>query len=326
MVRKMAERPVGGTSPIRVIYIMGCGRSGSTVLDTLLGNHGQVISVGELAGLNQAVLAQEYCSCRTHIHQCAFWGRVLEQWQQRAGMDLSHYVALQKRYEQAQMLGAASWLRLWRGRRRGHPPEFRDYLDATCQLYQAIAEVAGRRVVVESSKAPVRAAVLSHIRGIDLRLIHLVRDVRGVAWSRKKSFTPAPEAGVTRHQPGRGVLYSTVYWLLVNLVAGQVRAARSPHSLLVRYEDLVTRTEEVLDAISAMAEVDFRQLTVAIRNHQQLAVSHLFAGNRVRMSGSIRLQPDVEWQQQMPQLDQRITAITAHWTLKHYGYVRKKAA
>jgi hypothetical protein len=241
-------------------------------------------------------------------------------------LDLKHYVALQNRYDQVRLLGARSWLRLWKGQWLGHPSDFREYLQATYRLYEAIADVAGCRVIVESSKAPIRAAILGLCPGIDLRLIHLVRDVRGVAWSRKKSFLAAPEAGVARHQPGRGVLYSTLYWLLINLVAGQVRARYSSQSLLVRYEDLTARTDAVLGEISELADVDFSQLTAAIRNDEQFSVAHLFSGNRLRMAGAIRLQADVEWQQEMPEPDQQITAMTAHWSLKHYGYVQKKAA
>ena len=32
----------------KVIYIMGCGRSGTTILDIILGNHSGFLSLGEL--------------------------------------------------------------------------------------------------------------------------------------------------------------------------------------------------------------------------------------------------------------------------------------
>ena len=55
-------------------------------------------------------------------------------------------------------------------------------------LYEAIAEVARARVVVDSSKLPTYAMLLDGIEGVDVRVAHLVRDPRAAAfsWQRKK--------------------------------------------------------------------------------------------------------------------------------------------
>ncbi len=54
------------------------------------------------------------------------------------------------------------------------------------QLYRAIANVADADYVVDSSKAPAYAIILSRMRNVDIRLLHMVRDVRGVAYSATK--------------------------------------------------------------------------------------------------------------------------------------------
>src|SRR5437773_1697066 len=49
---------------VRVIYIMGAGRSGSTLLDTILASHPEVVGVGELVNLHSAGwTAKEICAC-----------------------------------------------------------------------------------------------------------------------------------------------------------------------------------------------------------------------------------------------------------------------
>ena len=54
---------------------MGCGRSGSTILDILLGNSSQIESVGELVfALSRADV--ERCSCGLSLSDCTFWSRV----------------------------------------------------------------------------------------------------------------------------------------------------------------------------------------------------------------------------------------------------------
>ena len=62
-------------------------------------------------------------------------------------------------------------------------------------LYRAIAEVGGARVVVDSSKLPSHAAILRRLDPIDLRMIHLVRDSRGVAYSWQKQVVKDPATG-----------------------------------------------------------------------------------------------------------------------------------
>ena len=63
---------------ITVVYIMGRGHSGSTVLDLILGNHDDIIGVGELTsgfGFRESI---ETCACGESIQQCNFWKGIRE--------------------------------------------------------------------------------------------------------------------------------------------------------------------------------------------------------------------------------------------------------
>ena len=64
-------------APIRVVYVMGAGRSGSTVLDTILNNHEDVIGVGELVHLFiEGSAVKENCSCGEARDTCEIWSSV----------------------------------------------------------------------------------------------------------------------------------------------------------------------------------------------------------------------------------------------------------
>jgi hypothetical protein len=86
-------------------------------------------------------------------------------------------------------------------------------------LYSAIAQVSGG-VIVDSSKTPSYLFLLQRVEGIDLRLLHLVRDSRGVAYSTLKRIrrpeTQAREAFMPTYRPREPpstTSRTTPYWM-----------------------------------------------------------------------------------------------------------------
>ena len=105
-------------------------------------------------------------------------------------------------------------------------------------LYRAIAEVSGARVIVDSSKHVSTALVLRRTAGVDLHVVHLVRDSRGVA----HSWTKEVERPETRDGRDHAPLPPGLGRRLVGLVQRRLRRDRAgsacrPPSL--RYEDLL---------------------------------------------------------------------------------------
>ncbi len=301
-----------------MIYILGAGRSGSTVLDSVLGNHPEITNVGELGGLHRAVwVNNEYCACGKRGSQCEFWTAVLDQWKALTNnADAAVYLAMQRKFER---LGFRQSLRLgWERVRRS--AGFGTYLEQTAHLYEAISRVSGRRVVVDSSKNPLRAAVLLRTRGIDLRIVHLVRDGRAVAWSVKKSLPKDERGGVQNTLPSRPVWRTVCYWMLVNLLSGWVKTSASARSVRIRYEDFVSDPKEALGRIAQVIDVDLTDVARAAASGESMQVGHTIAGNRLRMAGSVRLQPDWQWMRKLPPRDRRICWAIAGWLLRRYGY------
>ncbi len=308
---------------IRVVYIMGAGRSGSTLLDALLGNHPDVVSVGELTNLHFAGWSNgEYCACGKQGNVCEFWSEVLREWKQRdASADVVDYIAMQKRFESFRFFGWIRWVRFFR-ERFFRSRRFQRFLHQTENLYAAIRQVSGKSIIVDSSKNPLRACLLSLIPGIDLRIVHLVRDGRAVAWSRKKAFDRNGKGGVSNTIPSRPIWFSVVYWMLVNLVAGMVRTVGSDNAMLVRYENLVTTPQVVLGQIATLANVDLTEVARAATAGESMRIRHIISGNRLRMAGSVTLQADQEWIQMLSRTDRRICWTLAGWMLQRYQYSR----
>jgi hypothetical protein len=311
---------------VRVIYILGAGRSGSTLLDTVLANHREVVGVGELVNLHRAGwTANEICACGKLGTECDFWTRVKAAWLRRVpAATVEGYVALQQRIEFYSGLGLIQLLRMLR-QRISPTPEFQDYLRQTEALYQAIAEASGKSTVVDSSKHPLRGALLAHLRGVDLRLIHLVRDARAVTWSRKKSLQANKPSGVQAAIKARPAWYSVAYWAFINLLSVMVCLLRWRQSLRVRYEDFVVDPRGELARISHVCGLDYAATAQALLSNQPLKVEHPIAGNRMRMQGSVTLKPDWEWRDKLPAGDRAVCWIFGGWLLLAFGYWRRQA-
>lgn len=310
---------------VRVIYIIGAGRSGSTLLDTVLASHPDVVGVGELVNLHSAGwTSNEVCACGKLGTECSFWTRVREAWQQRVPeATVEGYVALQKRVEFFSGLGLMQMARMLR-QRISPTAEFQAYLRQTEALYAAIAEVSGKGIIVDSSKHPIRGALLAHLRGIDLRLVHLVRDARAVVWSRKKALEADKKSGVQIAIKPRPAWYSVAFWAFINVLAAIVCLFRRRRSLRMRYEDFVAEPQTQLERLGQVCGLDYSATAKALLIGEPLKVEHPIAGNRMRMKGNVTLKPDWEWRDRLPARDRAVCWLCAGWLLLAFGYGRNR--
>jgi hypothetical protein len=291
-------------APIRVVYVMGAGRSGSTVLDTILNNHEDVIGVGELVHLFIEGSAQkENCSCGETRDACEIWKSVRERWSELTGLSsITEHERLMTKFT------------------------FAECLKQTHATYQAIAEATGKRVIIESSKNPLRAKLLCLTPGLDVRLVHLVRDARGVAWSRMKTFAKSKEGGVPQDIRSKPIQISAGYWLFMNFLSEQVRKTFPDQpSARIHYEEFVTTPERTLKEIGDVAGLDYSTISDRLLSGAPMAPGHLYAGNRVRTAGPIKLRSDMAWTEKLTPGQKRLTWLLAGHKLRQYGYEHQPA-
>lgn len=298
--------------PVRVVYIAGYGHSGSTLLNILLGQHPDLMGAGELFRLPAAWAAEEFCSCGEPLTRCPVWREIVHRWRRSTDDEpVSTYGRLQTSFE--------GWLP--RGR-AGDSSAWRAYAEQTVSLFQAIRDVTGRDVIVDSSKLPARARALARMPGIDLRILHLVRDGRGVAWSLRRRLARDPRAGIQTEKQARSVLRTGIVWMATNLATEHV-ARRLPvgQALRLGYEELVGDTDAVLARIGTTVEVDLARVAEALAARAPLEVGHVMAGNRLRMDSAVLLRPDLEWQQRLPIPQRRLLEGVCRPLLRRYGYL-----
>jgi hypothetical protein len=299
----------------RIGYITGYGRSGSTVFDIVLGDHPQIFGAGELTNLSRRVWPNnEYCACGSAVQQCPFWSRVADRFLGKFGQDaFTTYARLQKWHERLDNVGRAPL---------GIGPAARhDYKQFTVSLFSIIAEESGKPVIMDSSKLPGRATALMEMRDLDLRLIHLVRDGRAVAWSMSKRYEEDRKSGLERTLPGRPISRTALRWSVVNIGAEWVtsRAGRDRAARL-RYETFVTEPVQELQRVGEVLGVDVQCLITKIEAGGAFTPGHVVAGSRWRMSGPLRLQLDQEWRKLMPERQQQVFQLISGWLQRRYGY------
>jgi hypothetical protein len=310
----VAERPV-------VLYIGGEGRSGSTLLSAMLGQYPGFFPVGELRGIWQAVITNELCGCGQPFGDCTMWqdvgARAFGGWDR---IDAERMLRLDAAYGRHRFVGRLIVPAL----RRRHAKPLGAFMAVLQSLYAAISDASGGSVIVDSTKDPAYAFALSQVTGIDLRVVHLVRDSRAVAYSWGKQTVDRPEYA---HHPTlsgtfmdhRSSLRSALEWDVKNGLLhylGRVGVRR----ILVRYESLVENAADDLRRALSLAGVS-DAAPVSSDEYESLP-HHSLGGNRIRFArGAVRLRADEEWRTAMSRRRRMTVSALTFPLLLDYGYV-----
>jgi hypothetical protein len=321
--RKAAGRDMIGTSstpkPLRIVYIAGYGRSGTTLLDIALGQHSAIAGAGEVTTLSRHVWPHnEHCSCGQPASNCPLWGPIGRQWTGNfaSASSMARYRRDQENIES--ILGSRRILRRILDRQG-----FKTYADESFRLFEAIKQHSGKDIIVDSSKMPGRALALASIPKIDLFVVHLVRDGRGVAWSLLQGYNRDVKAGLQKEIKPKSALRTAARWCVVNLVTEALRWKLGPGRYLrVKYEDLVVDPLPTLQRIGEMIDLDLADIALKLRGGEPIQPTHQIAGNRLRMNKSIRLVSDEAWRTQMPAKERAAFDRLGGWLLRRYGYAR----
>lgn len=307
-----------------VLYIAGSGRSGSTLLERVLGEMPGFVNVGELIDLfRRTASANERCGCGRDFRDCPFWAdvgaRAFGSWGPEtveAVHRLQIRVARQRRLPR--LLGISLAGHAFRG-------DVVDYADHYARLYRAIAAAADARYVVDASKWPVQALALRR-GGLDIRVIHLVRDARGVAYSLAKRDVVRPHAtdgvDLMAHSGAAG---AAARWVACQAEAEMLRRCGLPVAR-VRYEDFVRQPREVVAA--ALAALGLPREDAQIGHIKgtalHLSVSHGLSGNPARFQdGTITLSADEAWRRQMSARDRTVVTAISLPLMMRYGLSRR---
>jgi hypothetical protein len=305
----------------RLVFVGGMGRSGSTLVERLLGELPDVCSVGEIVHMwRRSLVDNEACGCGVPFGDCGFWRAVGDQayggWDR---VDAGEILALKDSVDRMRFVPSLL---------RARPPRelaarIERYTDFYDRLYAAIAAVSGCRIVVDASKHGSLAACLWQRYGTRFQVVHVVRDPRAVAYAWSKRV-PRPEATVTspeqemaRYSPGQ----AATQWIAQNAVFTAL-AQRGVPTRRVRYEDFVARPAEEFREVAAFAgQRGAVPLGAGADRVAQLSSTHAVSGNPMRFTtGAVAVRADTRWRDELDPVRRIVVSTLTAPTRWRYGY------
>lgn len=302
------------TARKKILFVGGYGRSGSTLLDRILGHSSPaVFSGGEIRHIFAEGYAENrLCGCGVAFAECPFWTAVSKRaFGADGSLNVAEVLARKHRVDRwwliprlaARQLHTGSWGR-----------DLAAHQDVLRRLYDGILTESGCEVVVDSTKDPSHGYVLATMPDVDLYVIHLVRDSRAVAhsWQRRK-FNPGSGLDMNRYS----LLKTGLEWDVINGLISGLRPLAAGYTV-VHYEDFISDPATALTKVFDMVAVD---PDVPSDGRLMLTDDHTVAGNPIRFKrGETQLQLDDEWRQTMPTAGKiTMTGLTLP-ALASYGF------
>lgn len=242
-------------SKIKLIYIAGEIRSGTTVLDLLISDSRDVISVGELLNLEDFIDKKDIgkscnwiCSCGKQVENCTFWSNIIDR-----------HIAIRNN-------------RITTKARKIYSDEQNMQIAENCwNIAKKIAENEKKKIILDSSKTDLQLKFLEKTKnGNKLIVIYLIRDSRAVSYSKSNwdiKFNRRKKPAFTRHM---------IRWLITNISIIKLLSKKNKtESIVLSYEIFAKHPSRTLKMIFEKFNINSADKDLNIIS---LAGKHTIAG------------------------------------------------
>lgn len=256
----------------KLVYIIGAGRSGTTLLDIILGNAPIIFSAGEL---NRFTKRNGIPHEAIGENSSNFWQQVTDNLAREGFHNPAAYHEISIKHEYH-----SSFKQIFLPDKR----KFQLYANYQKSLINAIFKLIdekfAKHVIIDSSKYPLRGYFLSKIFQEQICYIYLKRDPLTVVDSFQKKDV---------EQPSKSRLMANLYLLGVNSLAQLIikKLRQSNKVTIINYEDLLRNPGMELSKIEADLNIDLSVPKQIIDSDSPLKVGYLFDGNRLRLEQEV---------------------------------------
>jgi hypothetical protein len=272
--RPATPRPDARTLP-QILYIMGTGRSGTTILEVLLANNPGFAGVGEVHRIvRHGFLEDRVCSCSKPARQCEVWSRVLRD----SGWSDADLPLLARDFEKLE--SHFRFPLVWAG---APASELARYDAANEALFTHAAAARRSFLIVDSSKYASRALLLARRFPDRVKVLCITRSAAGLiaAFQKRNQLEQRPKPP----------LAVAAYYCYVLLCMRLVRARLKERCLAIRFEELNREPLAELRRIESWLGLSLAESKARIASADAFEVGHIVTGNRLRMKGRVKFEP-----------------------------------
>jgi len=277
-----------------IVFIVGCGRSGTTLLQSLMNSHPNIVATHECMFV--LTLYPAFGRIRN-------WGKkdILRFVEALDLMKIFSLWSLDKKALIAELLTAS---------------EFADY-PLLCKMVYYKMRKDKKKILALIDKNPLHSIFIKKILAIfpEARFIHLVRDPRDTVNSNIKRFNK------------KNTFFLARKWVGFNGKIEHMKFQIPDKVFTILYEDMIINTENVFRQLCNYLEVDYN---TAIMNHDFRERLQRYEGlkfyERAKMIHQNLLEPINaanigKWKNEMSEFDRTVTEIiTRKFARKYYGY------
>lgn len=217
---------------IKIVYIAGFGRSGSTLLDLIISTSGRVFSIGEVYNFNDIMERDAPCACGESVSECRCWGPLHAQ---KKAIKISNRASV---FNYLKVLN-----HLYNPLSRS-----KNLWEKSDDNYRMIRSIAGRfssadaenNFILDSSKDVTRLIELVEDERFDVYCVHIVRDGRGTANSYASK----------RGQTSQNFYLALLKWLAANLLVGKFIKKEKIKSIRLSFECFCKNPENYIKELN----------------------------------------------------------------------------
>lgn len=302
---------------VRILYVAGWGRSGSTILDTALGQVDGLVSVGEVKFIwERGLMENRRCGCDRPLRECPFWS---EAFAAAYGTFPSDDFAKEMNKHSTRFRTRQLPILLTPRLSNWFIERSSAYQEHTASLYRGILEAGGADVVVDSSKYPSYLMLLKGTAGLRVDTVHLVRDPRAVAYSWKRVKLD-PDNPHNELMPRLHPAATAAYWTVWNSAIERIGNDGGAY-MRIRYEDIVASPQSALESVLEFAGMKGADLPFVGEASVSLRAGHTVSGNPIRFrTGVVAIRDDSAWVSDMSASDRRWAELMSAPLRSRYGY------
>lgn len=305
---------------LKFIFLTSSSYSGSTLLAFMMGCHPRIATVSELTGIIPGEDTDRYlCSCGEKIKACNFWRMVSTQMQE-VYKDFSY-----KNFKTIYVPKSESLIdRLqFSNLRCNILSDIRDYIYQkipTCYHYASnitkrnidlanvILDLSKKDVFFDASKNPNRIKFFAKNIKCEFKVIHLVKDGRGVFDSFK------------RYNPKISDFDAILVWKNQNkFIERTFKYVEKQNRYLLLYRDLATNPERELTKLFDFIGVQYTSQCLDFKNFDH----HIIGNTKMRLGSINDIYYDEKWRRSLSSEQLKLFDRLAGKLNRSYGYYSK---